>query len=49
MDFLEIGEQALDVIDGMRAFGVARQLHPLPRRMRIHILGRLFLGITLTY
>jgi hypothetical protein len=29
----------------MWAFGVASQLHPQPRRMRVRILDRLFVGI----
>ena len=30
VDFVEIGEQALDVIERMRALGVARQVHAIP-------------------
>ena len=30
VDLVEIGEQALDVVERMRALGMARQLHALP-------------------
>jgi hypothetical protein len=35
MDLLEVGKEALDVIERMRSFGVPGQLHAPPRRMRL--------------
>ena len=49
MDFLEIGEQPLDVIECMRTLGMPGKLHPLPG-FRVHgfLLGRFRLGLFVT-
>ena len=43
VDFLEIREQALQVIDGVRPFGVPRELDALPGWVRNRALRRVFL------
>jgi hypothetical protein len=43
MDFLEIRKKAFYIIDGVRALGVARELHALPSGLRLTNFRRLFL------